>query len=385
MNIYVVGTNFVNKGAELMLHAIMQQTAQWPNPPGIAGDLRHGSFEQRDQVGMRHFIWRPLQGNFAPAVLMNAATSMMPKGMRESKHYVVESELDGVLDASGLLYSSQCKTISTVVRKDMFKRFAKRGKPVVLMPQSFGPFEEPVQRAAMIEMLNTATITYARDNTSLKYIQELTPNNDRIRLAPDFTNLCKVELPAKYEFVKDYVLIVPNVKMTTKTDASVSDAYIPFLQNVVSYLRKEGQQVALLVHSEDHDKDVADALNASLSEPLKTIVEPDALAIKALIGASRGLVASRFHAVVSALSQGKPCLVTGWSHKYKELLGDYGQSDWLMNPTKDVTPVNEALGQIFGVGNYDANRSALLVAAAKEKERAKEMWTTVRGLFGQSA
>ncbi len=65
--------------------------------------------------------------------------------------------------------------------------------------------------------------------------------------------------------------------------------------------------------------------------------------IRELLGRSRCLVASRFHAMIGALEKCTPVLLIGWSHKYKEVL------------------------DMFGLGEYAADFSALSLDTLKEK------------------
>ena len=51
--------------------------------------------------------------------------------------------------------------------------------------------------------------------------------------------------------------------------------------------------------------------------------------VKAVIGKSDFLVASRYHSLVAALSMRTPVGVIGWSHKYDELMQDIGLSDYI--------------------------------------------------------
>lgn len=50
--------------------------------------------------------------------------------------------------------------------------------------------------------------------------------------------------------------------------------------------------------------------------------------IRELIGRSRVLVASRFHAMIGGLEKQVPVLLVGWSHKYKEVLDMFGLGAW---------------------------------------------------------
>jgi len=70
-------------------------------------------------------------------------------------------------------------------------------------------------------------------------------------------------------------------------------------------------------------------------------MEPDALlwadwdmdysAIKALMGETDLVVASRFHGMVTALDLGLPVLAIGWGHKYRELLAHFGLESWSLD------------------------------------------------------
>jgi polysaccharide pyruvyl transferase WcaK-like protein len=66
---------------------------------------------------------------------------------------------------------------------------------------------------------------------------------------------------------------------------------------------------------------------------------------------SRGsvLVTSRFHAMISGLATATPTVVVGWSHKYKEVLSDFGLEDFgfdarsLDEPSVIVHKVQQAI------------------------------------------
>ena len=63
------------------------------------------------------------------------------------------------------------------------------------------------------------------------------------------------------------------------------------------------------------------------------------------------LVTSRFHAMISGLATATPTVVVGWSHKYREVLSDFGLEDFgfdaqcLDNPEIVTGKVVEALDQ----------------------------------------
>jgi polysaccharide pyruvyl transferase WcaK-like protein len=71
--------------------------------------------------------------------------------------------------------------------------------------------------------------------------------------------------------------------------------------------------------------------------------------LRKLIGMGSVLVTSRFHAMISGLCTETPTVVVGWSHKYREVLDDFGLVDFgmdsqvLSTPDLLVTKVADAL------------------------------------------
>ena len=59
--------------------------------------------------------------------------------------------------------------------------------------------------------------------------------------------------------------------------------------------------------------------------------ELSALELRHLIGGMQLLIASRFHAIISAMATGVPSIVIGWSHKYTEVLAPFELNDFVLN------------------------------------------------------
>ena len=94
--------------------------------------------------------------------------------------------------------------------------------------------------------------------------------------------------------------------------------------------RDAGYEVRVLNHEGERDAALCTLLARSAGG-LEIISESDALAAKGVLGAAAAVIASRFHACAAALSQGVPCLATGWSHKYAALYEEFGVRDWLLD------------------------------------------------------
>ncbi len=92
---------------------------------------------------------------------------------------------------------------------------------------------------------------------------------------------------------------------------------------MVRLLQQRDEKPFFLVHESRNDRAIAERVSARLGG-VPIVEESDPLAIKGILGACKASVGSRFHGLVSALSQGVPALAVGWSHKYRMLFRDYG-------------------------------------------------------------
>ena len=109
--------------------------------------------------------------------------------------------------------------------------------------------------------------------------------------------------------------------------------------------------------------------------------EDDPLRIKGIIGASQSVVASRYHALVSALSQGVPAVATGWSHKYTELFDDYGFPDGLLSIDNDAGRIDATMTRLVDAEHSKQIALQLFETSARLKCLSEEMWSAVQSVI----
>jgi len=297
-----------------------------------------------------------------------------------------------ILDGSGFAYGDQWGARKLWQRLSTpSKLWEKHGTPVIALPQAWGPFngsDQAMFKRELSLLQQNAALIYVRDQKSMGYWQELfgapedkalpCATSPNVILSPDFTNLLEVDTTSVQ--APGNVAVIPNSKMVEMNAVEGTDSYLNELLDAILLTRNAGDTPFLLNHEGNADKKLIARVNEALekqgSSAVPVFESPDPIAIKAAIGQCRYIVSARFHGLVSALSQAVPVFAHGWSHKYQELLDDYGASDrlfavggGLITALKHWQQADETL--------HKAEREHLKRAADQQKERVKAMWEQI--------
>lgn len=379
MIIEIRKAGFVNKGAELMLHAAQQKLkTRYPDATFVMAPTTEKSdhpFRKLVQLGFypKASLWRyGIQwGNLA---------NFAPQQLREMYGVVLDKEVDVVIDAAGFAYSDQWGDDPSIELAQSVKTWKKNGTRVILLPQALGPFTTEKIQAAMKTVAENVDLIFARERVSYELLTNLTGEQANIRQAPDFTNLISGVVPADFDVQQNRFCIVPNCRMLDKTDQQTRDAYLPFLITCTRYLLEKGAKPFVLVHEGKGDLALAEKLSAAVGG-IPIVRESGPLEIKGILGACSGTLGSRFHGLVSALSQGVPALATGWSHKYQMLFEDYGFPEGLVQVTSDEDEIKRKLDLVT---DESARIAALIQARTAElKQQSEQMWQQVFDVIDQ--
>lgn len=321
MIVDIRGTNTRNKGAQLMLQAICSR---------LSGqfELAVPSFmtdrSARSTLGLRQTVCSPR----VPRVSSSLGNAV-PSRIRKELRWACDCEIGGVLDASGFFYSDQFPVSFPRREARAGRASSRRGLPKVLLPQAFGPFENPATQRWTRESLEQANLVFVRDSVSERYVRQLNLGTRTVR-SPDFTIGLK---PPTIDPVSDrpFLAVVPNKKLLTHGGLDRS-RYVELLAGYSRAAAANGLASVIVVHDAS-DHDIARKLAALIGAPVFSDADP--LVLKAALGQATAAVASRFHAIVGCLSQSVPTLAFGWSHKYRELLDDFGVADRVVTPETD--------------------------------------------------
>ena len=141
---------FINKGAELMLYAILEKMRkEFPDAKfAMVSSLSTGNaaYLKRAELGLyqKAHIWRK-------GVQFGILANLIPAKIREVFGIVLDKEVDIVIDGAGFLYSDQMGKYSCLELSNSCKRWKRNGTKVILLPQAFGPFESYYENGQLKE------------------------------------------------------------------------------------------------------------------------------------------------------------------------------------------------------------------------------------------
>lgn len=369
------GVEFVNKGGELMLHAIMHELIkQYPNAK-FAMEVRGKIVPKHklDEYGILE-IFRFRKKNIDLTCLGNYIPSFFLKKIR----MVSESQIEIILDGSGFAYGEKWgfKKLHNYLGRYL-DRWKKSGKIVVLLPQAFGPFDCLELKSEMARVIQKVDLIFARDQKSFRSLVDLY-NANQIIHSPDFTNLIgtsdniNLKLPNPKR-----VSIIPNFKMVQNYGEEV---YFNFLLKSIEFFQLKNIICVFLNHEGEKDNFIIKKLNDQLTSKIEVFSPDDPLEIKRIISDSYIVITSRFHGLVSSLSQSVPCFATTWSHKYEMLLEDYDYKEGLLD-LNDMKSTFEKYELLLKEDYYFQVKGKLYKQAKLEKGKSKLMWRKVFDLI----
>lgn len=370
MRIELRGVEFVNKGAELMLHAVVNKLREvYPNAQIV---MHQGSRTPKDKLrGLG--IYSKVQES--SSVVKRLIKRLIPSILYQLRGWVKESEIDIVIDASGFAFGDQWGVEHAQKRLgDQIVGWKKQNKKIILLPQAFGSFEDDKLRLVMERIINNADLIIAREKVSFNYLTQLS-NSEKIKQYPDFTNAIEGKAPDYFDQNVN-VAVIPNYKILEQTSANENE-YYEFLRDAIIYCRSHRLKPVFLIHEGQRDIEIAKKVNRLFEDPVSIIVESDPLKIKGIIKQMKFVICARFHGVVSALSQGIPSIVTGWSHKYELLLEDYQCEKFLIKSLKDTKHLYRLIDEITDDNTSDSIKKHLNIMATKQKLLTAEMWNVV--------
>lgn len=230
------------------------------------------------------------------------------------------------------------------------------GTDVIKVSQAMGPFKNPINRFFAKLLLPKVKLIISRGARTQAFLDELGLDNTKegadyafsLHMTDKSKNSAEKFLEKSNNvFNKNdkVVGISPSVVVKKQMDKIGKD-YIGLTSDFINELIKNEYKVAIIPHSvrlntdRTHNNDLPMSTeiynNVSNKDSILLVDEElDSQELRYIIGKCDYFVASRFHAMISSLSQKVPTMVVGWSHKYGEVLDMFEMGEFVIS-YKDI-------------------------------------------------
>ena len=239
------------------------------------------------------------------------------------------------------------------------------GVPTVKAAQALGPFQSIPNKWLAALVLRRVKTVCARGSRTREHLDSLGGVNavDVADLAfslDEAAGLPSAVSTALGSIDSNFIVVMPSAVVKGIFE-STGGNYVSVMASLVMEIRsKTGRSVVIAPHSyraglpegRMNDgpvcREVAEAC-AGDSQVLGLDSDLTAGELRHLVALGSVLVTSRFHAMISGLATSTPTVVVGWSHKYKEVLDDFGlsslglDSSALNNPSEIADVVGRVL------------------------------------------
>jgi len=256
-------------------------------------------------------------------------TSPLVKEMAANRRGLREwtRSFDLICDIRGGDSFTDIYSLKRLVKLSVFPLYAQAlRRPVVMLPQTIGPFEHRRARLLARRYLKDCRLVMARDPQSAECARGLGRPVDLTATDVVFA----IDRPTVAERDLDVLVNVSGLLWSENPHVD-AEAYRLAVRRIVDTLLAQGRRVALLAHvvgkdnaPGDNDRHAVAALQSEYGSRVSTIYPGSLEDVRRTIARSRVLIGARMHACLNALSLGVPAVPMAYSRKFAPLLEDLG-------------------------------------------------------------
>ncbi|MGH8868023.1 MAG: polysaccharide pyruvyl transferase family protein [Actinomycetes bacterium] len=327
-----------NKGAASMALAVVDGTPAMPGAPDVAIFTAYPDADRRLAPDLDVVAFQPsgMVLRVLPAAFLSLVTARRWHPRRGPAARLAAAEV--VADVSGISFMAGRGALTLGYNVLLVGLPWAFGVPVVKVAQAMGPFGRGVTRLVARVTLARCRWIGARGAATLAHVESLGVR--QVEQAADVAFLLTTDAAseawAQAQIAeRDRVVLVMPSEVVARTCAAAGVDYPGLMAGLLADLVARGHDVRLVAHSaregaaagRTNDLPLCRRLAAAAHGVHLVDGEQDARRLRALVSRARLVLTSRFHGMVSALATGTPTVVLGWSHKYTEVLADFGQDD----------------------------------------------------------
>ena len=333
------GTLSQNHGAEAMTLVTIQILKDVLIKPNIFLASNNEQDQKKAKKYNIQFIKIPNTILGRMKLLLLGFLIVLLKKKPENKFLRVFYETDLIIDISGDAigdYYHLLNMLSIGWRQLLILLFKK---PLVLFPQSMGPFTNFASKLIAKMVLNYSKIILVREKISLNYIKQFINRPKSIFFCLDTAFFLKKNTE-ETTYNKFYERDFPIIGIAASQLIS-SEKYIKTLSNFSNHLINiYNYNIVLIPHVIDTIKNVNDdrivlkKIYQNLDNREKCLLierDLDAPVLKNLIGKCDIFIGSRMHSNIASISSNVPTIAISYSHKYSAIMDLFDQGEYVLN------------------------------------------------------
>lgn len=392
MNVIITGANYNNKGAQSMLFITAYEIRKrFPD-----SDIFYASGEElsefknlrfniiyynndshlvaRARFGKNYLIIKNLIKNSVKYLLKRKNIVPVSRTLEFDR---LLKKADLILDISGFVFGDRFSYEGNERALDMIRIASKYGIPIMLLPQSFGPFNfngmSIEKRKHLLEdlkkWLTYPEVIFAREKqgfnslcnglglNNVKYSRDLVLQNEIIH--SDDVYIKQIELNIPNVNSEKNVAVIPNNECFVRGNYQLlMELYVVIIDDLLI----SNREVYIIKHSND-DINVCNDIKSKFSENKHVHLLCDEFSCfeyDGVIGKFEFAICSRFHGVVHAYKRLVPCLILGWADKYIELAECVEQSDYVFDVVSQKLEFGNILSSLYRMrDNIEEEKSTI--------------------------
>lgn len=246
------------------------------------------------------------------------------------------------------------------------------GKPLVLSPQTIGPFNNGIRRLLARSVMRRAKAVYARDALSSAFLNEIGVRdnvNEFIDVAFALPYEAQQKADDRLRVGFNVSGLLYNEGYTGKNELGMKLNYKKLTDELIeTLLARDGVEVHLISHvigtdGPDTDVPACQALAQRFPAAVLAPVFKSAEEVKGYISGMDFVIAGRMHACIGAFSAGIPVVPIAYSRKFNGLFGTLDYPYFIDGKAVDGESAKRAVLEHFD--NRDVLEAAVIAGRSK--------------------
>ncbi len=298
---------------------------------------------------------------------------------QRSEYYHVIAGADMAVDITGGDSFSDIYGLRRFILGFLYKLLVLvYGRELVMLPQTYGPFERAITRSAARYILKNASVVYSRDRAGVEYLRGLMKNyncDGKLRFMPDVGFVTDSVAPEHIDEPlrrlierKDNIIVGFNISgllfnggYTRDNMFDLKIDYRSLVYEIIELLKSYEKTSVLLVphvippagYEVENDQAVCSRIFDELSSGgdgriLTANGGYNYKEIKYVIGLCDFFIGSRMHACIAAMSQCVPTVGVAYSRKFEGVFESVGMADCVADARRcDQKEIIEIIESVF--------------------------------------